>query len=246
MLRFFLLLTFSNFLKTYSQKSIFNKPGTIAALSALNGGGFSQTISANALRNSHTKWSFSKADRFPKTKFQTAAKFVSLPTTRDTKSSSFGLGTKQGLKMFTGRDSPPPTSYQKMNYQFDKTKGTGFSFGLPYSAYKKVHYKGINTGAEDVPGPGNYDQKTTLGANSCKFSFKSRIKPQDATTRNYPPPNCYDPEHSLTEQHRFNAITFGIGGRANVNGRLLDNPGPGSYRIPSVFDKFKRLDNVTP
>ena len=104
----------------------------------------------------------------------------------------------------------------------------------------------INTGAEDVPGPGNYDMKTTMGLNSCKFSFRQRIKPQDATTRNYPPPNCYDPEFSQTEQLRFNAITFGIGGRGNVNGKLLDNPGPGTYRIPSVFDKFKRLEHVAP
>ena len=186
----------SDFLKTYSQKSVFNKPGTIAALSALNGGGFSQSISANALRNSHTKWSFSKADRFAKPKLQTAAKYVNLPTTLHAKTTSFGLGQKQGLRMYTGRDSPPPTSYQKLNQQFDKNRGTGYSFGLPYSAYKKVHYEGINTGAEDVPGPGNYDQKTFMGANSCKFSLKSRIKPQDATTRNFPPPNCYDPEHN--------------------------------------------------
>jgi len=40
----------------------------------------------------------------------------------------------------------------------------------------------------------------------------------DATTRNYPPPNSYNPDFTLTEQDRFNAITFGIGGRGSVTG----------------------------
>lgn len=63
----------------------------------------------------------------------------------------------------------------------------------------------------------------------------------DATTRNYPPPNCYNPDWTLTEQDRFNAITFGIGGRGSVTGRILDTPGPGTYKLPSPFEKFKRL-----
>jgi hypothetical protein len=58
----------SNFKSIKHKSSVLNRPGTIAALSALSMGGFSQTISANALRNSHTHWSFSKADRFVKPK----------------------------------------------------------------------------------------------------------------------------------------------------------------------------------
>jgi hypothetical protein len=57
-----------NFNSTKHKSSVLNRPGTIAALSALSMGGFSQTISANTLRNSHSHWSFSKADRFVKPK----------------------------------------------------------------------------------------------------------------------------------------------------------------------------------
>lgn len=77
--------------------------------------------------------------------------------------------------MHTGRDSPPPTTY-RLKSDFEKPKSTGYSFGLPYSVYKKVHIDGIATAADEIPGPGNYDAKTTLGANSCKFTIKSRIK----------------------------------------------------------------------
>jgi len=80
---------------------------------------------------------------------------VNLPSTLHSKSSSFGFGEKQGLKCFTGKDSPPPTTYRlKSDFELKKY---GFSFGIPYSYYKKVHVEGLNTNAEDIPGPGTYD-----------------------------------------------------------------------------------------
>jgi len=74
-----------------------------------------------------------------------------------------------------GWESPPPTTY-KIKSEFE-AKTNGYSFGIPYSYYKKVHIEGLNTQSEDIPGPGTYDQWTTIGLNSLKFSFKSRVKP---------------------------------------------------------------------
>lgn len=123
--------------------SIFNKASTIAALSALNSGGFSQNISVNTLRNAHAHWSFPKAERFERIRPNNTASMVNLPSTLHSKSSSFGFGDKQGLKCIVGRDSPPPTTY-RLKSNFD-LKQHGFSFGIPYSAYAKVHIEGLNT-----------------------------------------------------------------------------------------------------
>ncbi len=71
--------------------------------------------------------------------------------------------------------------------------------------------------------------------------MKSRIKPVDGATRDNPPPNTYHPHHRMTEQSKFTAITFGFGNRVNVTGKVIDTPGPGTYKISSVFDRFKRL-----
>jgi hypothetical protein len=226
------------------KSSVLNRPGTIAALSALSLGGFSQNISANALRNAHSQWSFSKADRFNKLRIDNSAKMLLLPSTLNSKTSTFGFGKKEAVKMLFGKDSPPPTLYRTRS-QFDYVPGAGKTIGQPYSVYAKVHMPGLNTKSAEIPGPGTYDQKTTLGANSRKFTLKSRIKPADSATRDNPPPNTYDPVYDLSEESKFQKITFGFGSRPNVTGRMNENPGPGTYRIPSVFDKFKRIPNAS-
>lgn len=77
--------------------------------------------------------------------------------------------------------------------------------------------------------------------NSTKYSLKSRIKPLDSATRDFPPPNTYYINFKQTEQNKFNAITFGVGGRVTAAGKIEDNPGPGTYKNPSAFDKFKSV-----
>ena len=83
-----------NYQSLKAKTSVLNRPGTIAALSALSHGGFSQNISSNALRNSHSQWSFGKADRFRKLRIDNSAKMLVLPNTLNTKTSTFGFGEK--------------------------------------------------------------------------------------------------------------------------------------------------------
>jgi hypothetical protein len=81
--------------------------------------------------------------------------------------------------------------------------------------------------------------------------LKSRVKPSDSATRDNPPPNTYHPNYALTENGKYAAVTFGFGSRCNVTGcnnfylktilEIKETPGPGTYKVPSVFDKFKRL-----
>eukprot|EP00343_Euplotes_focardii_P012521 CAMPEP_0205831196 /NCGR_PEP_ID=MMETSP0206-20130828/43374_1 /ASSEMBLY_ACC=CAM_ASM_000279 /TAXON_ID=36767 /ORGANISM="Euplotes focardii, Strain TN1" /LENGTH=247 /DNA_ID=CAMNT_0053135609 /DNA_START=261 /DNA_END=1004 /DNA_ORIENTATION=- len=167
-----------------------------------------------------------------------------LPTTLNTKTSTFGFGERKPLQMIFGKDSPPPTLYRSRS-QFDYKPGQGKSMGMSYKVYRKVHMPGLNTRTDEIPGPGSYDSKSTLGQNSRKFSLKSRIKPADSATRDNPPPNNYDPNFILTENADFDKVTFGFGSRPNVTGRVNENPGPGTYKIPSVFDKFQRIPNTS-
>lgn len=73
----------------------------------------------------------------------------------------------------------------------------------------------------EAPGPGAYDQKTTIGMNTKTFTLKSRIKPVDSATRDNPPPNTYHPNFTISEPNKFSAITFGFGSRCNVTGCKL-------------------------
>lgn len=211
------------------KSSVLNRPGTIAALSSLSLGGFSQTISANALRNSHSQWSFSKAERFKKLRIDNSAKMLLLPSTIGAKTSTFGFGERKPLQIVYGKDSPAPTVYRAKS-QFELHPNKGKSIGESYACYKKVHMPGLNTRTDELPGPGTYESKTMLGQNSRHFSLKSRVKPADSASRDNPPPNTYNPEFKLTEQDKFSKINFGFGGRPNVTGCVNENPGPGTYR----------------
>lgn len=125
-----------------------------------------------------------------------------LPSTLDpTKSVGFGFGEKNGLKILSGRDSPPPNNY-KIRGTFERLRpNQGRSFGLPHSAYAKVYLPGNKYGTSmiEAPGPGAYDLKSCVGQNAKKITLKSRVKPVDSATRDNPPPNTYHLNYNLAE-----------------------------------------------
>jgi hypothetical protein len=63
-------------------------------------------------------------------------------------------------------------------------------------------------------------------------------------------PQKYNPSQRIVENWRYNNITFGIGGRSpNDNASKINlviklamrlNPGPGTYNLPSVFDRNRK------
>jgi hypothetical protein len=119
-----------------------------------------------------------------------------------------------------GKDSPSANTY-KIRGQFDKFRATeGKTFGLPHSAYAKVYLPDNKIGTSNIeaPGPGAYDLKTYIGANSRKYTLKSRTKATDSATRDNPPSNTYHPNYALAESHKFSGITFGFGSRISVTG----------------------------
>jgi hypothetical protein len=144
-----------------------------------------------------------------------------LPSTFDpTHTTGFGFGQKNGVVIREGKDSPPPNTY-KIRGQFEKLRpNQGKSFGISHQYYAKVYLPDnkYSTTVVEAPGPGAYEQRTSIGLNSLKYTLKPRIKAIDSATRDNPPPNTYHPNHTLAEQSKFQAITFGFGSRVNVTG----------------------------
>ena len=144
---------------------------------------------------------------------------LALPSTTSAKASGFGFGEKYGVQILLGKESPSPNSY-RIRGNFDKIRtNTGKTFGLSHQAYAKVYIPNskLNSNSLQIPGPGTYEPKYTLGSESKKFTIKSRISPLDPT-KDTPPPNSYHPNFSVYEANKFGAITFGFGTRCNVNG----------------------------
>jgi hypothetical protein len=59
-------------------------------------------------------------------------------------------------------------------------------------------------------------------------------------------PQKYLPSTKMEQNWRFTKIGFGIGGRSSASKNMLilvnlNNPGPGSYNLPSVFDKKRKF-----
>ncbi len=55
-----------------------------------------------------------------------------------------------------------------------------------------------------------------------------------------PPCNTYSPLNTLVENKRFNRITFGKGNKYDFTKCINKHPGPGTYVLPSPFDKFDK------
>ena len=81
--------------------------------------------------------------------------------------------------------------------------------------------------------------------------------------REVPPPATYNPEYTQVENTKFNKIGFGIGQRmaneqilvsAKKSERMFvhvprgsmgtSSPGPGTYKIPSTFEKYNTAGSV--
>ena len=91
------------------------------------------------------------------------------------------------------------------------------------------------------PGPGSYNVITEPGKNKTKFSIYAKGKTfAQMQKSDNPAANYYSPKRILTETSRFRNTTFGFGTKIDLSKAANNFPGPGSYKLPSVFDKCKR------
>jgi hypothetical protein len=177
--------------------------------------------------NGAVSWSFSKDSRFKaafkpvKTEYTTTLK-----PSHSRRAASFGYGKRWVPSNFTGKDSPPPGTYQ-WSSAFNEPKVSG-KISPPHNRFKEPR-------RESMPGPGTYNVSKPIGLGAPMVTLKSRI-----TTRkqfDYPSPGDYRPHSVLAERRRFHDISFGFGERRVFSNMDKDSPGPGSYEQPSSFVK---------
>jgi len=217
-------------------------------------GGFSTYLSSNTLQNSSRHWSFSKGDRFFQLPPDNNAKYLSLPTIVNSRYTTFGFGERSMAKRLAPVDSPAPGQYSVRSI-FDVPKPyeiKGKSFGISRNYYENVYIPHQDNIAprisSQIPAPNRYSvlEADPIGKNAKKFSLIGRVVPPPPVTKDFPPPCAYKPVHILTEPSRYKGVSFGLGSRGNLTGSttnvgLAITPGPGTYRLPSPFDKYTRI-----
>jgi hypothetical protein len=169
------------------------------------------------------EWSFPKASRFKPTKRGPAPEYRDLPSTLGDRACSFGMGKRWTPINLKGKDAPSPGAYEAHSEFGKQNKGPSF----------KRRYKRMLKMQEDSPGPGSYNPYSPIGKNGPKFTFRQRIMKIVRTST--PPPNTYRPSFKLLEKSSFQNISFGIGERPKIYGKMEEMPGPGAYDIPGGF-----------
>ena len=206
--------------------------------------GFSANHSASTLQHSTVAWGFSKATRFPK--ISSNPGLFDPPSTLNKKATSFGFGYKgEALDNTTKRAAqlPGPNKYTlRSTFQNDKA---GRSFGLPFSVYAKTYipeqtYLSPEL-ARELPGPGAYYTARDPEPKKPRITIKHRGKMfNEALNIDSPPSSLYHPVMSLVESSRFKNTGFGFGEKHDFTKNTNGNPGPGSYQLPSCFDKSSK------
>lgn len=170
---------------------------------------------------SPSQFGHSRAERFKPLVRTVTPDYITPVSTLSKKTCTFGFGTRYEFKNSTGRDSPPPNTYNLPNYFKQEKPG-------PVMIKSKSQSKRPR---DNLPGPGTYNPHSPLGKNSKKFSFRSRIPKE--IRNDSPPPDAYNPCFTLVTKSNYKEITFGKGERMKL--RKNDLPGPGTYELPSIF-----------
>lgn len=203
--------------------------------------------SASTLQHSSQHISFSKAPRFTKMRVHDEPiSEIHLPSSLHPRSTSLGLGGKIVMSELKTRESklfPAPNHYSLRSFADDALKKK-FTFGESRDALAKSWVTGQTTLppelAKELPGPGEYnveresfvEAKTTLKARGKLFN--------EHIHDNAPPPGHYTYKYDFVENGRFSKITFGLGHKHDFTKKTNLNPGPGTYKLPSVFDKYDK------
>ena len=182
-----------------------------------------EIASASSRSKDTIKWTFSKAKRFVPIKQEQTPNYCDLPSTLSEITCSFGYGKRWTPANQTGKDSPPPGSYDPPQLFGIKNKGPTFT----HREKKHNFFKDL------LPGPGAYDPYSPLGKAAPKFSFRQKFL--NKVRISTPPPNSYRPNYKLVEKENYSKVSFGVGDRPQIYGKIENLPGPGSYNIPSCF-----------
>ena len=181
----------------------------------------------SSIDNSPTKqkYSFPKAERFPKISIYGAMSFYNLPSVKNERATSFGYGSRYN---FCPKDSETTPSCYNYCYgvQSKQPYAPKYSFGLGRENIK-------NNFSEVTPGPGKYySPLKSIGKDGPKYSMKGKHLNSLYPRTDSPGPAAYDPHTKMNAKG-----VFGIAGFKNVK----------SYDFSKgVQDRFKYDKDITP
>ena len=174
---------------------------------------------------SKQKYSFPKAERFPKISIYGAMSFYNLPSVKNERATSFGYGSRYN---FCPKDSETTPSCYNFCYgvQSKQPYAPKYSFGLGRENIK-------NNFTEATPGPGKYySPLKSLGKDGPKYSMKGKHLNSLYRISDSPGPAAYDPHTKMNAKG-----VFGIAGFKNVK----------SYDFSKgIQDRFKYDKDITP
>ena len=200
---------------------------------------------------SKQKYSFPKAERFPKISIYGAMSFYNLPSVKNKRSTSFGYGSRYN---FVPKDSDTTPSCYNYCYgvQSKQPYSPKYSFGL---GREKI----VRTLDKNIPGPGKYySPLQSIGKDSPKYSMKGKSKDSFYPRIDSPGPAAYDPKTKMNSRG-----VFGIAGFKNVKSydfskgvqnrfdyKIEVTPGPSEYKnnkslIGNIYNsKFKSTHGI--
>ena len=178
-------------------------------------------------------------------KSNSTSSMYNLNNTLGKKTCSFGIGKKGVFSRKWVNDTgakPEPGHYDRQS-DFDKNN-LSKSFGIPHDAYKRVipcgqpEFMSIEI-AKKIPGPGTYKPLKEIGADKLKYSLygKGKMMTQNIVWRS--PGAIYNSRFDLVEKKRYSDVGFGFSKKSDfTNKATAFVPGPGQYKLPTMFDKF--------
>lgn len=158
-------------------------------------------------------------------------RIYSLPDFKSNRFTMQGFGRRSPVTSVFGKGCPAPDQYQI---------NTCFDFNVRHNKGPTMLGKSADPKkGRPTPGPGAYDLMRSPNYGIIPICVKSRqgfFYDFDLKKKKYTVGmQKYSPKHTLVERRRFNGVGFGIGERNawKSNGY----PGPGTYNVPSIFDR---------
>ena len=199
--------------------------------------GFSEFFSSNALQNSHYIYSIPRDKRMKaKDDRKLCDNIYNLPMLKSTRAASIGFGGRRYPFPMFGQGTPGANAYNiraEIERNLEKLKGASLRQRFNYGKDEKSRQPG--PGAYNLASEPSYKRFGTIPA-TMKFRhgffYDDDIKQKKATVSM----QKYTPNHTLTEQRRFNGVSFGIGDRPELSVNTK-TPGPGAYMLSGCFDR---------
>jgi hypothetical protein len=135
---------------------------------------------------------------------------------------SFGVSSRFGLGASPSKKAPGPGAYNPVDPNDTTSHKVGFGTSLRGR---------VNSLAQNQPGPGAYEVKSTLGT-GLMFTARGRLPAAYQRSRSLPGPGAYNPSTISVFEHSPKT-GFGTSTRADMGAQALRSnmPGPGTYEL---------------